>query len=621
MSVPERFDAGRERLSQWLAWIVRTDADRACLFAILVAGAYVYYVRLGSYPLMTWDEAIYANAALNAADHGYWSIPHLQGYDSLARSPYLKKPPLAIWLQALSILVLGPNELAVRLPSATAAILSAVVVYLLARDVADSTAGLVGALAFVATAGLYAEMNGGRFGATDTLHTLFGSTVLYLLWLQATDRATIPPVATGAVAAALLLTKGLAAGVFALAAVPLLWGLWIHTSVRKQGLALVTALGIALPWAVYAYDRYPEYFVEEIFVDAILGRVSGAIPPADPGVLPFMKFPAVATIQSTFAPWVYLFAVAVVVAPLAAARDGERRELFDTLYLGWWSLSIFLFFATFGTSTWYLIPVYVPACALVGVLVERASRLDPPGLLGVVVGAALVVAAGRDGQLVVPDATGRALADVGPAFDWVPVGVLGALVLGSALFARLRTTEARIALRKGWAFDVRQFRTQLVALALVGCVVLGVVGAPVTSVPERDVALERLGTETNRHVPADDPVYVQNVIALGQPISAYAFYANREMETVPITAFGDRSDVTYALVEGPPSESVLDREVDVLATSSTLGWALVRVGGDEGDAPAVRESRGSTRIDAGPPRRDPRHPSTRSGVRVELCNH
>ena len=76
----------------------------------------VLFWKLGAPALMDPDEAHYAQLTREMLGAGNWMIPLLDGL------PFIDKPVLFHWLQGLAILVLGETEIAMRLPSALAAI-------------------------------------------------------------------------------------------------------------------------------------------------------------------------------------------------------------------------------------------------------------------------------------------------------------------------------------------------------------------------------------------------------------------------------------------------------------------------------------------------------------------
>lgn len=67
-------------------------------------------------PVYIWDEAVYVNHALEMAANGKWLIYTRDGM----ADHYNTKPPLAIWLQAISVRVFGYYEFALRLPTLSA---------------------------------------------------------------------------------------------------------------------------------------------------------------------------------------------------------------------------------------------------------------------------------------------------------------------------------------------------------------------------------------------------------------------------------------------------------------------------------------------------------------------
>ena len=77
-----------------------------------VGGYFLYFFRLGGTPLLDPDEPVYGQIAREMVKTGQWLTPHLGG------RPWFDKPPLFYWTSAAAMAVLGPTELAARLPSA-----------------------------------------------------------------------------------------------------------------------------------------------------------------------------------------------------------------------------------------------------------------------------------------------------------------------------------------------------------------------------------------------------------------------------------------------------------------------------------------------------------------------
>jgi Dolichyl-phosphate-mannose-protein mannosyltransferase len=77
-----------------------------------IIGLLLFLPGIGGYELFDWDEINFAESAremLISGDYGRVTIDF---------APFWEKPPLFIWLQALSMKLFGVNEFASRLPNA-----------------------------------------------------------------------------------------------------------------------------------------------------------------------------------------------------------------------------------------------------------------------------------------------------------------------------------------------------------------------------------------------------------------------------------------------------------------------------------------------------------------------
>ena len=91
---------------------------------IALASSVLFY-RLGALPIEVWDEG---RIVINALEMAHSGLSLITTYGGIP-DHWNTKPPLFIWLMSLSIRVLGPNEWAVRLPSALSALATAVMVF------------------------------------------------------------------------------------------------------------------------------------------------------------------------------------------------------------------------------------------------------------------------------------------------------------------------------------------------------------------------------------------------------------------------------------------------------------------------------------------------------------
>lgn len=108
------------------------------LSLLLIWALFVFYSHLGI-PLRG-DEGMYAAIARRMVRTGDWLQLAYEG------RPYINKPPLHFWFMALSFVVWGPNEFAIRFPSATFGIGMVFLVYVSGRLLFDRRLGLIAAL-------------------------------------------------------------------------------------------------------------------------------------------------------------------------------------------------------------------------------------------------------------------------------------------------------------------------------------------------------------------------------------------------------------------------------------------------------------------------------------------
>jgi hypothetical protein len=97
---------------------------------------------LGRLHLFDWDEINFAEAAREMLVTGDYRRVQI-GFQ-----PFAEKPPLFMWVQALSMRIFGVGEFAARLPNPIVGIITLVGIYLLGRRLVDRRFGLWWALAF-----------------------------------------------------------------------------------------------------------------------------------------------------------------------------------------------------------------------------------------------------------------------------------------------------------------------------------------------------------------------------------------------------------------------------------------------------------------------------------------
>jgi 4-amino-4-deoxy-L-arabinose transferase-like glycosyltransferase len=198
------------------------------------------WFSIGDHPIYPHSESRYAEVSLSMARGSGWLVPRRAEMEFGAPPrPHLTKPPLTYWLEAGCIRLLGPTELAVRLPSAVAGSLTLVAVFLLCRRQSLTLACLAtGTLSLMP---LHIVLS--RNTLTDGILALFwfGTLASGVLAVREPRRKLWPALLWASVALGLL-TKG------PVAYLPLaLLVLWLGVSERRRDVrALRLPLGLAL---------------------------------------------------------------------------------------------------------------------------------------------------------------------------------------------------------------------------------------------------------------------------------------------------------------------------------------------------------------------------------------
>jgi 4-amino-4-deoxy-L-arabinose transferase-like glycosyltransferase len=219
------------------------------------------------------DECFYSHSAMRMAAGPHWLTPRLLG------RYFLHKPPLLMWLAALSVKVFGPSLLALRLPVLLAGAAASVIVFLWVRGMREAGPAAAGALLLVSNSLWHACS---RMVQTDVL---VGTFLLLGLWFLSRDPALSSRSALfgfGISTAAAIMTKSLA-GLLPLLALCVFFALARKPDrpppARLAQLGLVIA-AFAMPWHLYQLFAHGRWFWTEYVKVEMLGF--GWNPPVRP---------------------------------------------------------------------------------------------------------------------------------------------------------------------------------------------------------------------------------------------------------------------------------------------------------------------------------------------------
>lgn len=204
--------------------------DIVVIGIVLVASAIFLLADARTAPIILWDESRNVVNALEMRRAGLGLVTTYGGAPDLWNT----KPPLLIWLMAVSTMLFGPSEWALRLPSALAALGTLFLVMTFVRRATGSVATAVFAAgALLLSPGFFGE-HGARTADYDSLLLFFVTAYLFLLFsvVHRARPAASTMVAAGLLIAGAVLTKSIAglipgAGVavylIATARLPRLW--------------------------------------------------------------------------------------------------------------------------------------------------------------------------------------------------------------------------------------------------------------------------------------------------------------------------------------------------------------------------------------------------------------
>ena len=213
---------------------------------IALLAALVFLPWLGAVDLFDWDEVNFAEAAREMVLTGEWS------YVQINFQPFWEKPPLFIWMQALSMKAFGINAFAARFPNAIAGIITLVMLFRIGATLINNRFGLLWTMAYAGAMlpGFYF-----RSGIIDPWFNLFIFAGVHQLAVGSTEfpLARWRIFGAGLLFGLAVLTKG-PVGIGVPAIVIVLFGVWHWQSVRVRWtdplLFLLPVLTVGFSWFI-----------------------------------------------------------------------------------------------------------------------------------------------------------------------------------------------------------------------------------------------------------------------------------------------------------------------------------------------------------------------------------
>jgi 4-amino-4-deoxy-L-arabinose transferase-like glycosyltransferase len=414
---------------------------------LLAASAALFLINLGGPSLWDVDEGRNAGCAYEMLESGNYLVPTFNG------ELRVDKPPLLYWLQVAAYRLLGVNELAARLPSALAALLTVLLTYELGRALFRPSTGLLAGVVLMSTPMVCAAA---RFANPDALLNLFTVLPLLTFWLGLARTGKYPFVLVGLGMALAVLAKGPVGCVMpaAVMAAFLVWTRQLRVLWTPRLLLGVLAFAVvALPWYALVGAETKGQFLRGFLLEHNIGRFQD--PMEDHGGGPFYYL-IVLTVG--FAPWSVFLGLAAWygLRHECGVRSEECRVEGDSSlltphsslltphssqsyrFLWCWIGGYLLFFTAAATKLPnYILPLSAPLAVLTARWLDRwrcgeirparwavATSLGCLALVGIVAGLGLAVAGGAGAPWLPP---------VSPFSDLAVWGLVGlSPVLGTA---------------------------------------------------------------------------------------------------------------------------------------------------------------------------------------------
>jgi 4-amino-4-deoxy-L-arabinose transferase-like glycosyltransferase len=330
---------------------------RALLIAI---GALALFAGLGSVPLWEPDEARFAEATRQMLASGDWLTPWYHG------QPRFEKPILIYWLQLPFHALLGPTELATRLPIALSAAGCLLVTYLIGVRLIGRQAAWLGTMALATSFRFFTHA---RIGLTDMPALFFQVLAVYGFLRNHQEVSTRGPWITAWVATGLAaLTRGPVAVIPAVVWITSLvlrrdWSGWRRMHVLRGALI---AAAVAAPWYLYMVAVHGRAFLDVAVGSEVVSRVGGGVGPRRGLLYYFEVWPA------DLMPWTPFFLAALGFFTLARSRTDVGLRQSALVLVLWFAVVVGLFSLSSSKIPNYILPAYPAAALLVGLFIDRA---------------------------------------------------------------------------------------------------------------------------------------------------------------------------------------------------------------------------------------------------------
>lgn len=334
--------------------------------------AFFCFYKLGVKYVDPWDEARHGvNAYEMLKQKNLFQNTYLYEPDY-----YNLKPPLSMWCQMLSFLILGASPFSLRFYSGICYLVLAVVsASFVWKRYGRLEAVLSLALLGVNTTPFAAHMI--RAGDADSLYVLLFSLAM-LFMIQIPDKQS-NLYFCGLFFSLAFLTKSYHAGVIVvIGGLFLLFTGELKKMKLKNWLYFLLAIFVPiLAWAIPRFAVDGAEFLKQMLLTDVLGRTDGTL---KNNIQPFGWYASYYLGTMSGKLTIYLWAVVVIIAGLFVLSVGKNKEEFkayknDLLAYGLWILIPFVAFSAVSNKLlWYLYPVTIPLLMSMAIVVAKLLK-------------------------------------------------------------------------------------------------------------------------------------------------------------------------------------------------------------------------------------------------------
>ena len=194
---------------------------------VALAAVVICFFQLGDHGVRLWDETRHGESAWQMLRRGDFINYYFDGLPD----DWLAKPPLGVWLIALSYKLIGFNEWALRTPSALAGVGIVMLTYSLVRLYHDQITAALTCMILLLCRGIVGQ-HVSRTGDLDALFIVTAMAMIYLLQRHEKKGDALLLLLAGVCGGLCFFTKGFMMGLF-------LPGLGLYVLLRGRALTLL----------------------------------------------------------------------------------------------------------------------------------------------------------------------------------------------------------------------------------------------------------------------------------------------------------------------------------------------------------------------------------------------